>query len=90
MFTDAVFGHCIVDMALKVASPVYFYVYDYQNSFSLNSLYGWKGDPLGVTHGDELNSLFRLNTANPLGLSKNDTLVSRLMVNIWYKFASSR
>lgn len=79
-----------MDTALKIASPVYFYVYDYQNEFSLNSLYGWSGDSLGVTHGDELNSLFRLNQANPKGLNHYDTQISRLMIDIWYRFADTR
>lgn len=89
MFTDAGFSHCIFDMACKLSSPVYSYIYDYQNSYSYNNVYDWHDKPLGVTHGDELNSLFKMQNLNPNGLSANDYEVSKLMVDIWYKFASS-
>lgn len=90
MFSDAIFTHCIFDMAYKLSSPVYSYIYDYQNSFSYNSVYGWYDQPLGVTHGDELNSLFKMKNLNPNDLSEKDYEVSKLMVNIWYKFVSSK
>lgn len=89
MITDGRYLHGILDMALKLSSPVYFYLYDYQNEFSFNTLYGKCNTKLGITHGDELTSLFKLNTINPKKLNAMDTKVSKLMVNIWSKFASS-
>jgi len=40
MITDGRFLHGIFDMAFKLVSPVYFYLYDYENEFSFNTLYG--------------------------------------------------
>lgn len=88
MMTGALF-HCVFNMATKFSSPVYSYIYDYQNKFSFNTLYGWSGKSLGVTHSDEQNSLFKLKTLNPSGLSDKDETVSKLMVNIWSNFVSS-
>lgn len=81
--------HGTLDMALKLSSPVYFYLYDYQNEYSFNSLYSKCTRKFGVTHGDELTSLFKLNVFNPRQLNAMDTEVSKLMVDIWTKFASS-
>lgn len=89
MLTDGRFAHGILDMAFKLSSPVYFYLYDYQNEFSFNTLYGKCNKNLGVTHGDELNSLFKLKKLNNRDLNEKDTNVSKLMVNIWSKFATS-
>ncbi|XP_050443567.1 uncharacterized protein LOC126847405 [Adelges cooleyi] len=90
MFGDAIFNHCVMDMALRWSSPLYFYQYGYQNEFSYNTLYGSCGRPLGVTHGDELNSLFKGDALNPKDLNEQDTKVSRLMINIWTRFATIR
>lgn len=87
MITDGRYLHGIMDMALKLSSPVYFYLYGYQNEFSFNYNFGKK---LGITHGDELTSLFKLHTMNPRKLNVMDTKVSKLMVNIWVKFATSK
>lgn len=76
-------------MANKLLSPVYAYLYDYQNEFSYNTVYGSCKKPLGVTHGNELNSLFTHSSINLKELNSNDTKISRLMVNIWYKFITS-
>lgn len=89
MITDGRYLQGILDMALRLSSPVYFYLYDYQNEFSFNSLFGDCKKPLGVTHGDELTSLFKLDSINPNKLNTMDTKVSKLMVDIWSKFATS-
>lgn len=89
MITDGRYLQGILDMALRLSSPVYFYLYDYQNEFSFNSLFGDCKKPLGVTHGDELTSLFKLDSINPNKLNTIDTKVSKLMVDIWSKFATS-
>lgn len=88
MITDGRYLHGILDMAFKLASPVYFYLYDYQNEFSFNTLYGKCNKKLGITHGDELTSLFKSDILNPRKLNLRDTKVSKLMVDIWTKFAT--
>lgn len=85
MITGGLFLKGILDMAHYVASPVHFYVYDYLNDYSMNAAYGPYPGNLGVSHGDELISLF--NTSKPL--ADYDQKVSRLMVNIWTNFAST-
>lgn len=90
MFGDAMFTHCAIDMAFKFTSPVYGYFYDYQNEFSFKVLFGTCERPLGVTHCDEINSLFTSEMLNPKQLNDRDLEVSKLVVDIWYKFASSR
>lgn len=89
MFTDSVFTQCIFDMAYQLSSPVYGYIYNYQNEFSHNRLYGSCEKSLGVTHGDEINSLFKMNSWNSNSLNEEDLKVSKLMINIWYNFVSS-
>lgn len=90
MITDGRYLHGIFDTALRLLSPVYFYLYDYQNEFSFNALFGDCRKPLGITHGDELISLFKLDSINPEKLNTMDTKVSKLMVDIWSKFATSK
>lgn len=90
MITDGRYLHGILDMAVKLSSPVYFYLYDYQNEFSFNTVYGKCNIKLGTTHGDELNSLFKLNVINPRKLNTFDTNVSKVMIDIWTRFATSK
>ncbi|XP_060878026.1 esterase FE4-like [Metopolophium dirhodum] len=89
MFTDSCFTECVIDMAYKLSSPVYSYFYNYQNEFSYNKAFGSCERPLGVTHGDELNSIFKMNSLNPNDLNEKDLEVSKLVINIWYKFVTS-
>jgi len=89
MITDGRYLQGILDMALKLESPVYFYLYDYQNEFSFNNLYGKCNKKLGITHGDELTSLFKSDTINPKKMNSRDTGVSKLMVDVWTKFATA-
>jgi len=89
MFTDSCFTECVIDMAYKLSSPVYSYFYNYQNEFSYNKAFGSCDRPLGVTHGDELNSIFKMNSLNPNDLNEKDLEVSKLVINIWYKFVTS-
>ncbi|VVC41623.1 Hypothetical protein CINCED_3A016801 [Cinara cedri] len=89
MITDGSYLHGILGTAFKLSSPVYFYLYNYQNEYSFNTLFGKCTRKLGVTHGDELTSLFKLNAINPRELNSMDTAVSKLMVDIWTKFATS-
>lgn len=91
MIGESNFITCTMDMSIKLLSPVYFYLFDYKNNeFSFNQLYGDCKKPLGVSHGDELISLFSLKELNPKGLSDKEIEMSKLMVNIWVKFASSK
>ncbi|XP_025194178.1 venom carboxylesterase-6-like [Melanaphis sacchari] len=87
---DGSFILCSMDMSVQLSSPVHFYLFDYENEFSFNQLYGDCKKSLGVSHADELISLFSLKEMNPKGLSDKDLEVSKLMVNIWVKFASSK
>lgn len=86
MFTGGIFLKGVIDMARNVMSPVHFYVYDYANKHSLNTLYGPCPQNLGVSHGDENISLFDCIGKR---LNAQDQNVSKLMVDIWTNFASS-
>lgn len=86
MITGAIILKGVIDMARNIMSPVYFYVYDYANKNSLNTFYGPCTKQLGVTHGDEMTSLF--DTVG-MRLNEHDRNVSRLLVDIWTNFASS-
>jgi carboxylesterase type B len=90
MISEGVFSTGVITMALKLSSPVYFYLFDYEQKFSFNQLYGEYPKSLGVSHGDEMISLFPLKSVIPKGLNKKDSKVSKLMVDIWVKFASSK
>lgn len=79
-----------MDMSSKLSSPVYFYLFGYQNEFSFNQMFSDSKKSLGVSHGDELISLFRLEKIFPEGLNEQDTAVSKRMIDIWVKFASSK
>lgn len=89
MITDGRFLHGIFDMAFKLSSPVYFYLHDYQNEFSYNSMYGKCNKNLGTFHGDELISVFKTSFVIPKELNVMHTKVSKLLVKIWSTFASS-
>lgn len=89
MLGDGGIMYCAVGMARRLSSPVYSYIYGYQNEFSHNKLFGSCEKPLGVTHVDDLISIFTMNNVNPKRLNEKDTEVSKVMVNIWYKFVIS-
>ncbi|XP_050428135.1 esterase E4-like [Adelges cooleyi] len=89
MCGDGFFVHCIFHMAVKLTSPVYFYLYDYQNEISFNNFVGTSKRPLGVTHADEVGSLFNLKLLTKHELNLRDTEVSKTMINIWTEFAST-
>lgn len=82
MFYDSVFTQGTLDMAYRLSSPVYSYLYDYQNEFTYNSVLGSCEKHLGVTHSDDLISIFKMNDINPKDLNKKDLEMSRLMINI--------
>lgn len=86
MITGGVFLKGVIDMARNVASPVHFYVYDYVNEFSLNAFFGSCPRHLGVTHGDEMISLFDCTGKR---MNERDERVSELVVDIWTNFAGS-
>lgn len=90
MIGDGIFLTGVVNMAMKLSSPSYFYLFDYQNEFTFNQLFGECGKSLGVSHCDELISLFPLKSLIPQGLNDKDVEVSKLFVDIWVKFASSK
>jgi len=89
MISGGIFLHGVFKMALELASPVYYYIYGHQNYVSFNSVYGPYPFPkkLGVTHADEITSLFY--TTERGDLQGEDLNVSNLMVNIWTNFAST-
>lgn len=80
----------IFKMAIELSNPVYYYIYDHLNYVSLNSEYGPYPFPkkLGVTHADEITSLFY--TTQRGNLQGEDLGVSNLMVNIWTNFAADK
>lgn len=87
MITGGIFVRGILDMATNVSSPVHFYVYDHSNMVSMNKIYGPCLQSLGVSHGDEIMSLF---TAEGLVvLFGEDLKVSKVMVDLWTNFAST-
>lgn len=86
MITGGLFLKGVLDMAYNIMSPVHFYVYDYASKHSLNKLFGSYPKDLGVTHGDEMISLFDCIGKR---LNGQDEQVSRLMTDIWTSFASS-
>jgi len=90
MIGDGAFKWCIIDTALKLSPSPYVYLFDYQNEFSFTQLFGECGKPLGVSHCDEMISLFPFKAINPKELNEKDKEVSKVMVDIWTKFASSR
>lgn len=90
MIGDGTFVTCTLNTILKLSPPVYFYLFDHQNEFSFNHVYGDCKKPLGVSHGDEMVSLFKLSDLFPQELNEKDTKMSKLMVDIWFKFASSK
>jgi len=89
MISGGLFIHGIFKMAIKLSRPVYYYIYDHLNYVSFNSLYGPYPFPkkLGVTHADEVTSLFY--TAGRGDLKGEDLGVSNLMVDIWTNFATT-
>lgn len=86
MVSGPLFLKGIIDMAHNVMSPVHFYVYDYANKQSFNAFFGPCPKHLGVTHGDELTSLFESAGRR---LCAPDEAVSKLVVDIWTYFAVS-
>ncbi|VVC41621.1 Carboxylesterase type B, conserved site,Carboxylesterase, type B,Carboxylesterase type B [Cinara cedri] len=87
MVTGGIFLQAIIDMAINMTSPVHFYVYDYTNEMTFNSLYGPCTKKIGVTHGDEMISLFPMKDQEPL--KGDDLKVSKLLVDLWTRFAST-
>lgn len=85
MISGGIFVEGIFDMALKLSSPVHYYVYDHENEMSFNSYFGPCPIKLGVTHGDEMISLFF--TDGQAALKGEDLNVSKLMIEIWTRFA---
>ncbi|CAI6344926.1 unnamed protein product [Macrosiphum euphorbiae] len=87
MISGGLFIQGILKMAIELSRPVYYYIYDHLNYISFNSVYGPYPFPkkLGVTHADEVTSLFY--TTERGDLQGEDLSVSNLMVNIWTNFA---
>lgn len=80
----------IFDMATKLSQPPYYYVYNHLNEKSYNSLFGAYPFPkkLGVTHADDTISLFYW--PDQFGdLRGADLEVSKLVINLWTRFASA-
>lgn len=88
MIGDGAFVHCVLDMAKRLSSPVYAYLYDHRNEFPDGKRSGLCEMNMGVRHGDELISLLK-GHSRPSPLNVRDLEVSKLMVSIWYKFAVS-
>lgn len=87
MVSGGIFLQEIFDMAIKLSSPVYYYVYDHANEVSFNSYFGPCSKKLGVTHGDEMISLFF--TDGQEKLEGEDLNVSKLIIEIWTNFATT-
>lgn len=85
MVTGGIFLPAIIDLATNITSPVHFYVYDYINEMTFNTMYGPCTKKLGVSHGDEMVSLFPMEGQETL--KGDDLKVSRLMVDLWTRFA---
>jgi len=86
MVGGGIFLQGIFDMAIKLSSPVHYYVYDHTNKMSFNTYFGpCRPNELGVTHGDEMISLFF--TKGQDELEGEDLNVSKLMIDIWTNFA---
>lgn len=85
MISGAIFLQGIFEMATKLSSPVHYYVYNHTNEMSFNSYFGPCNKKLGVTHGDEMISLFL--TKGQAELKGEDLNVSKLMIDIWTRFA---
>lgn len=88
MFGDGCLVHCILDMAKNLSSPVYTYLYDHRNEFPDGKRSGLCEMNVGVKHGDELISLLK-GSSRPSPSNARDLEVSKVMVNIWYKFVAS-
>lgn len=86
MLTGGIFLKGTIDMARQVISPVHFYIYDHVNKHSFNTFYGPCPKHLGVSHGDEMISLFDCIGKR---LNAEDTNVSKFLVDIWTNFAIS-
>jgi len=85
MVSGGIFLEGIFDMAIKLSSPVHYYVYNHTNKMSFNSYFGPCKTNLGVTHGDEMISIFF--TQGQDELTGEDLNVSKLIIEIWTKFA---
>lgn len=88
MVSGGLFLQGVLDMATNLSSTVYYYIYDHENAFSFNQFYGPCTKNLGVTHGDEMTSLFYITGQVPL--KGEDLKVSKLMVDLWTRFASNK
>lgn len=88
MIGGGLFLQGIIDAATNLSSPVYYYIYDHQNAFSFNQFFGPCTKNLGVSHGDEMISLFSLT--GQVSLKGEDLEVSKLMVDLWTRFASNQ
>ncbi|XP_050531761.1 juvenile hormone esterase-like isoform X2 [Daktulosphaira vitifoliae] len=89
LFGDGVILYGVMDMVAKLNSSVYFYLFDHQNEFSFNTQFGPCKKYLGVTHEDEVTLLFRTSFYKNRTLNDDDTKVSKTMINIWTRFAST-
>ncbi|VVC41619.1 Hypothetical protein CINCED_3A013561 [Cinara cedri] len=88
MISGGFFFQCSINMATSLTSPVRFYVYGHKNEFTFNTIFGPCNKSLGVSHCDDLISLFALPVAKKL--KEEDLKVSELMVNLWTRFASAK
>lgn len=86
MFNEGYFFYGIIDVAMKLSSKTYFYVYDYVNEYSLSLPHSSLPYKLGTSHGDDLISLFVRVGIPPL--KGEDIKISKLLVKIWTRFAS--
>lgn len=86
MMSGGIFIPGVNDMAIKL-SKTHYYVYDHVNKFTFNSVYGPGTIKFGSTHGDELMSLFL--TAGLPEIKGDDLKISKLLVDIWTRFAST-
>uniref|UniRef100_A0A8D8PL90 Carboxylic ester hydrolase n=3 Tax=Cacopsylla melanoneura TaxID=428564 RepID=A0A8D8PL90_9HEMI len=89
IFSDVLINHCVFKAAEHHSGPVYFYMYSYLAKISWTSVFGNCSIPLGVSHADELISLFNLDSLFPdNNLEGKDLEMSKTMVALWANFAA--
>ncbi|KAK9501017.1 hypothetical protein O3M35_002153 [Rhynocoris fuscipes] len=88
MYGDAFFVYPMIDGIRKHKGPVYEYLFDYRGGFSIADIFlpGSNVD-LGVSHGDDMSTIFRMDAMFPIKPKPDDEKISRTMVRLWTNFA---
>uniref|UniRef100_A0A8D8VHR2 Carboxylic ester hydrolase n=1 Tax=Cacopsylla melanoneura TaxID=428564 RepID=A0A8D8VHR2_9HEMI len=88
MVSDIDFFHGAIKTVLhhKAFGPGFFYLYNYEMTASLNSVFGNCSRPLGVSHGDELLQLFPLGFVSHTP-TEEEVAASEQLLHLWTSFA---